>query len=117
MAGLAASFLIFADLADSALAQTSSPRAIFPPTPLLISAGVAIGIMVLLWWMRERRIQAQHDSLGIFHGLSEDIIAAPTPSAIAEKLATVLPSVTQATMANLYIFQKRTKSLERVPTS
>src|SRR5258708_5435549 len=87
------------------------------PTGLLIGAVAAIGIVVLLWWLRERRIHAQHENLRIFHGLSEDIIAAPTPAAIAEKLATVLPSVTPATSVNLYIFQRRTKSLERVPTS
>ena len=59
----------------------------------------------------------RRESLRIFHGLSEDIIAAPTPAAIAEKLSVVLPSVTQATSVNLYLFQRRTKSLERVPTS
>jgi signal transduction histidine kinase/CheY-like chemotaxis protein len=51
-----------------------------------------------------------------FHALCEEIIAAPSPSEIAEKLMTVLPSITQATGAWLYIFNRRTKSLERVPT-
>ncbi len=83
----------------------------------LIPPLAAIGLVILLWWLRERRIRADNENLRIFHGLSEDIIAAPTPAVIAEKLATVLPSVTQATSVKLYLFQRRTKSLERVATS
>jgi signal transduction histidine kinase len=52
-----------------------------------------------------------------FHSLSEDIIAARSPGEIAEKLATVLPSITQATGVRLYLFNPRTKSLEAVPTA
>jgi signal transduction histidine kinase len=87
------------------------------PRLLLINALLAALIAAVAWWLRERRVKAQSESLRIFHGLSEDIIAAPTPAAIAEKLSVVLPSVTQATSVNLYLFQRRTKSLERVPTS
>src|ERR1700722_20738915 len=87
------------------------------PGLLFINAIVAVLILLLAWWLRERRAKAQRESLRIFHGLSEDIIAAPTPAAIAEKLAVVLPTVTQATSVNLYLFQRRTKPSERVPTS
>jgi signal transduction histidine kinase len=52
-----------------------------------------------------------------FHALSEDIIAAASPSGIAEKLVRVLPSVTPATAVRLYLYHRRTRSLERVPTS
>jgi C4-dicarboxylate-specific signal transduction histidine kinase len=81
--------------------------------------GVAIAAVLtaLAWWRRERRVRVQHTNQRILHGLAEDIIAALTPAAIAEKLATVLPTVTQATSVNLYLYQRRTKSLERVPTS
>jgi signal transduction histidine kinase/CheY-like chemotaxis protein len=54
--------------------------------------------------------------LRTFHTLCEEIIAAPSPSEIADKLMTILPQITQATGAWLYIFNRRTKSLERVPT-
>src|SRR5262249_53923634 len=59
----------------------------------------------------------QRSAVRAFHALSEDIIAAGTPAEIAEKLSTVLPDVTRATAANLYIFNRRTRSLERIPTS
>lgn len=86
-------------------------------TPLLVLGVVlAGGLFVGLWWLRERRIDAQHRAMRTFHTLCEEIIAAPSPSEIAEKMMTVLPSITQATGAWLYIFNRRTKSLERVPT-
>jgi signal transduction histidine kinase len=118
MARCATRALILATAAGTARAQDAAPALrLVSPTALLAGAAAAIALVVYLWWKREQRIQAQHESLRIFHGLSEDIIAAPTPAAIAEKLATVLPVVTEATHANLYLFQRRTKSLERVPTS
>jgi C4-dicarboxylate-specific signal transduction histidine kinase len=82
-----------------------------------IGAAIAATLTALAWWRRERRVRAEHASQRILHGLAEDIIAASTPAAIAEKMATVLPSVTQATSVILYLYQRRTKSLERVPTS
>jgi signal transduction histidine kinase len=106
MAGIAASDLILAADPEAMLAVR-----------FWTFAAVAATLTALAWWRRERRIRAQHESQRILHGLAEDIIAALTPAAIAEKMATVLPSVTQATSVNLYLYQRRTKSLERVPTS
>ena len=51
-----------------------------------------------------------------FHALSEDIISAASPVEIAEKLVTVLPTVTQATGVRLYLYSRRNKALERVAT-
>jgi C4-dicarboxylate-specific signal transduction histidine kinase len=87
------------------------------PDRVWISAAIAVTLTGLAWWRRERRVRTEHASQRILHGLAEDIIAAPTPAVIAEKLATVLPSVTQATAVILYLYQRRTKSLERVPTT
>jgi signal transduction histidine kinase len=83
-------------------------------TAILVAAAAVIA---LLWWWRERRIRQQHEAQRVLHTLSEDIIAAPTPAGIAEKLAAILPTITQATSVNLYLYQRRTKSLERVPTT
>ncbi len=86
-------------------------------TPLLVTGTMALGGIVLgLQWMRERRSKAQHSAMRTFHTLCEEIIAAPSPSEIADKLITVLPSITEATGAWLYIFNRRNKSLERVST-
>src|SRR4051812_23916317 len=87
----------------------------YPPAWWLIAGAIALILFVGVWWLRERRVTGQHEDVRILHGLIEDIIAAPTPAAIAEKLATVLPTVTQATSVNLYLYQRRTKSLERIP--
>lgn len=87
------------------------------PAPALIGGLAGLVFVLIAWFLRERRLKAERERLRIFHGLSEDIIAAPAPGAIAEKLATVLPSVTEASSAALYLYQRRTKSLERVPTS
>ena len=85
--------------------------------PLLIVVGLGLGaILGALWWRHGRRVSAQHRAMRTFHTLCEEIIAAPSPSEIADKLMTVLPSITQATGAWLYIFNRRTKSLERVAT-
>ena len=80
-----------------------------------------IGLMVVLalsaWWLRERRTIQQRRRARAFHALSEDIIAATSPAAIAEKLSAVIPDVVRATAVELYLFNRRTKSLERVPTA
>jgi signal transduction histidine kinase len=89
----------------------------FGLVPLLLLGGVGVGAILMgLWWLRRRRLSEQHSAMRTFHTLCEEIIAAPSPSEIAEKLMTVLPSITQATGAWLYIFNRRTKSLERVST-
>jgi signal transduction histidine kinase/CheY-like chemotaxis protein len=86
-------------------------------TPLLLLGAIGLlAILFGLWWLRGRRLTEQHSTMRTFHTLCEEIIAAPSPSEIAEKLMTVLPSITRATGGWLYIFNRRTKSLERVPT-
>jgi len=83
---------------------------------LLVSAVGAVALLAGLWWYRERRISAQRRSMRAFHALSEEIIAAASPVEIAEKLSAVLPAITQATGVRLYLLNRRTKSLEYVPT-
>jgi len=87
------------------------------PTTLLVTALVAIALLLVVWWAREHRMGVQRQSLRAFHALSEEIIAAASPAEIADKLIRVLPRITQATSVRLYLFNRRTKSLERVPTS
>lgn len=83
---------------------------------LVLGMLAACGLLFWMWWKREQRMKEQHANLRTFHSLCEEIIAAPSPSEIAERLMTVLPSITHATGVWLYIFNRRTKSLERVPT-
>jgi len=103
--------IMLASPADLRVSGSGSPLG-----PLLVVAVITVAAVLALWWLRDRRLTAQHSAMRIFHTLCEEIIAAPSPSEIAEKLMTVLPSITQATGAWLYIFNRRTKSLERVST-
>jgi signal transduction histidine kinase len=88
---------------------------LFQPLLLLGAIG-AIGLLLAVWWIRETRVAEHRRSMRAFHALSEDIISAASPGEIAEKLATVLPSITQATGVRLYVYNRRAKALERVPT-
>src|ERR1700674_1625461 len=89
----------------------------FQPVPLLFGAAVALALLAVGWWIRERRLNAQRVSMRALHALSEDIIAASSPAEIAELLAARLPEATRATSLNLYLFNRRSKALERVPTA
>src|ERR1700687_3255489 len=87
------------------------------PAALLLGALGAAALLAVVWRARRRRLSAQRRSMRAFHSLSEDIIAARSPAEIAQKLAAVLPSITQASSVRLYLFNPRTKSLEAVPTA
>jgi signal transduction histidine kinase len=80
---------------------------------LLALAAILVGV----WWARTQYVSAQRRSMRAFYRLSEDMFSAPSPAEIAEKLAAMLPSITHATSVRLYLLNRRTKSLESVPTS
>jgi len=86
------------------------------PSWMPLSAIAVISLGVAWWWVRDRRQGTQRRSMRAFHALSEEIISATSPSEIAEKLVAVLPTITRATGVRLYLYNRRTKSLERVPT-
>ena len=88
-----------------------------PSAPLVLSAVAVLALLAGGWWIRERRLGAQRRSMRVLHALSEDIIAATSPAEIAEILASRLPEATRATSLNLYLFNRRSKALERVPTT
>ncbi|HEY2842415.1 MAG TPA: hypothetical protein VGJ09_02150, partial [Bryobacteraceae bacterium] len=87
------------------------------PAPLLLSALALLALLAGGWWVRERRLGGQRRSMRALHALSEDIIAATSPSEIAEILAARLPEATRATSTNLYLFNRHSKALERVSTT
>lgn len=95
--------------------EVVSAGSLFPPL-LVGGAAGAIALVLALWWFREKRLGTNRRLLRAFHALSEDIISAGSPGEIAEKLTNVLPTVTQATGVRLYLYSRRSKSLERVPT-
>src|SRR5258708_21317926 len=78
---------------------------------------VLVALLVGVWWARTQYVSAQRRSMRAFYSLSEEIFAATSPREIAENLAAVLPSITQATSVRLYLLNRRTKSIESVPTT
>lgn len=84
---------------------------------LLFGALAVLAVLSVGWWLRERRLGAQRRAMRTLHALSEDIIAASSPAEIAEVLAARLPDATRATSVSLYLFNRRSKALERVATA
>jgi len=82
--------------------------------PILVAT---LALCVVIWWAWRRQLDAQRRSMQAFYSLSEQIFAAPTAAEIAEKLTESLPSILQATSARLYLWNRRTASLESVPTT
>jgi len=80
---------------------------------LLVLAALGVGI----WWARTQQLDAQRRSMRAFYTLNEQIFAAPSPAEIAERLAETLPSILQATTVRLYLWDRRSASLESVPTA
>lgn len=82
--------------------------------PILVAmAALGVGI----WWAWHRQLDAQRRSMRAFYTLSEQIFAAPSAAEIAEKLTESLPSVLKASRVRLYVWNRRTASLESVPTA
>jgi C4-dicarboxylate-specific signal transduction histidine kinase len=82
--------------------------------PILVAMAA---LVVIVWWAWRRQLDAQHRSMRAFYALSEQIFAAPSAGEIAEKLTASLPSILQASSVRLYIWNRRTASLESVPTA
>src|SRR5579859_5428200 len=85
------------------------------PMPAAIVVMAALGAGMWLAWRRQ--LDAQRRSMRAFYNLSELIFAAPSAVEIAEKLAASLPSILQASSVRLYLWNRRTASLESVPTA
>src|SRR6185295_13067599 len=62
-------------------------------------------------------LDSQRRSMRAFYTLSEQIFSATSSAEIAEKLAETLPSILPATSVRMHIFNRRTKSLESIPTA
>lgn len=84
----------------------------FWPIPVAV---VALGVGI--WWIWRRQLEAQRRSMRAFYTLSEQIFAAPSAGEIAEKLSASLPSILQSSSVRLYLWNRRTASLESVPAA
>jgi len=86
-----------------------------PPWLWAILLSVLAALGGALWAGAQYR-RAQRHANRILHALSESITAATSPAEIAGQLAELLPAVSQATSARLFLHSHSTKSLDYVPT-
>lgn len=98
---------------DSGTVRMLQRGAVIPPF-LLLTAVLGIGLILAVWWLREHRMAAQRKTLKSLNTLSEQIIAASSPADIVKKLASVMPQVSGATGVRLYVYNRRTRMLDRV---
>lgn len=82
--------------------------------PILVAM---VALVVGIWWAWRRQVGAQRRSMRAFYTLSEQIFAASSSAEIAGKLTASLPSILQASGVRLYLWNRRTASLESVATA
>lgn len=84
----------------------------------ILAAMLAIATLgVVIWRAWRRQLESQRRAMRAFYTLSEQIFASPSAGEIAEKLTAALPSILQASSVRLYLWNRRTASLESVPTT
>jgi signal transduction histidine kinase len=90
-----------------------------PPNlwPILVAMAAIAALAVAIWRAWRRQLDAQHRAMQAFYTLSEQIFASPSAAEIAETLTASLPFILQASSVRLYLWNRRTASLESVPTS
>ncbi len=87
------------------------------PWPILVAIAAVAALGSVIWWAWRRQLDAQRRAMQAFYTLSEQIFASPSAAEIAEKLTAALPSIMQASSVRLYLWNRRTASLESVPTA
>ncbi len=100
-------------IADASAVSLVERGWLIPPL-LLLTALCGIVFVLVIWWLRERRMAKQRNTLRTLNGLGEEIIAASSPAEILNKLSTVVIKVAHATDVRLYLYNRRTKSLDQV---
>jgi signal transduction histidine kinase len=86
-------------------------------SPNMLFGGLFITSLVLaIWWFRERAMAAQRRRVRLTTALAEEVISATTPSEISKKLQASLPEISRASNVDLFILNRTTSLLDRVPT-
>ena len=72
---------------------------------------------LFLWWFRDRRVREQRSGMRALYSLSEEIISANSPSDIIRQLLSTLPKISQISVVRLYLHNRQSGTLDRVPSS
>jgi len=75
---------------------------------------IILAALGFLWWRREIGSRRQREKLRIIYHLGEEILSAASSAEILNKVALALPKVLPLTGATLYLYDRGTKSLQRV---
>ena len=73
----------------------------------MISAPVFWGVVcgaiyfLMMWWIRTQRLDQQHESTRLLYALSEEIVAAHTPTGIEERLQENMPRLLKASRVEM----------------
>jgi signal transduction histidine kinase len=86
------------------------------PPGLLLAAFLTLLAALGVWWIRERRMSAQRKAMLELNALSEDILNAESAVDIASRFAAAMPPILGLSAAHLYLYNKGTRSLDRVRT-
>ncbi len=90
-------------------------QAPWPITPAQwMSALGAFLCVLVVWWVRERRMAAQRYAMGELNALAEDVISSPSRVEILRKVNTALPKLWKVTEASVYLIDPASNAFRRI---
>ncbi|MGA2184169.1 MAG: GAF domain-containing protein [Bryobacteraceae bacterium] len=90
----------------------------WPITPAeWVSAIAGVVCVVVIWWVRERRMALQRRNIKELNALGEDIVASSSPLEMVRKVDAVLPKLWSLTDASLYLHDPTSGTFRRISAS
>jgi CheY-like chemotaxis protein len=106
-------------VANPAGIEVATPEPLWPSlplSPLALAAGLSLVLLVSFFlWSRERRLRKQRERLRKTYQLGEEILSAPSASAILKRISAVLPGILGVTRVQLYVYNRAAKTLDSAP--
>ncbi len=93
-------------------------QAPWPITPAQwMSALGAFVCVLVVWWLRERRMAAQRYVMGELNSLAEDVISSPSRVEILRKVNAALPKLWRVTEASVYLLDPASSGFRRISSA
>ena len=90
-----------------------SPSAGLPLDRLMLSFGLVVLLCItFLLWARERRLRRQRERLRKIYHVAEEILSAPTPETILQRVSVSLTAVLEVTRVHLYVHNRTARTLD-----
>ncbi len=84
------------------------------PALLLLSACAGIGLLAVIWWVREQRNRSLRRIVRPLHVLGEEILAMTSLSEMLKKIGAVVPQAARVSGVQMYLYDRKSKQLELV---